>query len=331
MTEQTQNNNKTMTEIVSFVVPDFRRILMMVAMTAVMASQAWAGDITPKHNSIVTADVVTVGDVFDGVTRSADHVLAPAPEMGEELKLSAHDLTRISDAFGFGWQPQSAMDQVVIRRDAIEIDRYQIEAALQDKLSQTLPGRRFELVLDSASRGFYVAPTETAALDVLDITTDVARAHFRATVAAGKTQRSVAGQFFLVTEVPVLQNPVRSGDIIRASDVTFVDMRESDISAKTVLDASQLIGQSARRSLPALRTLSSSDVVEPVLVKKGDLVTVTLQDSALHLTAQGKALENGAAGATVRIMNTSSRQIVEGVVTGFQSVAVSLPGVKQGT
>lgn len=331
MTEQTENNNKTITEIVSFVVPDFRRILMMVAMTAVMASQAWAAEIVPKYDSVVTADVVTVGDVFEGITRSADHVLAPAPAPGEELKLSAHDLARISDAFGYGWQPKSTMDQVVIRRDALEIDRYQIEAALQERLFQTLPGRRFELVLDNASRGFYVAPTESTVLDVLDMSTDVARAQFRATVAAGKVQRTVAGQFFLVTEVPVLQNPVRSGDIIRAADVTFVDMRESDIGAKTILHADQLIGQSARRSLPALRALSASDVVEPVLVKKGDLVTITLQDSTLHLTAQGRALENGAAGASVRIMNTSSRQIVEGVVTGFQSVAVPLPGARQGT
>jgi flagella basal body P-ring formation protein FlgA len=328
MTEKFENKGKAITlmETASAMVPDFRRLLMMVAMTAVMASKAWAGDITPKYESLVTADVVTVGDVFDGVTHSAAHVLAPAPGLGEELKLSAHDLKRIADAFGYNWQPQSNMDQVVIRRDAVEIDRYQIEAALQEKLSRTLPGRRFELALDTSSRRFYVPPTETAALDVLDMATDINRAQFRATVAAGETQRLVTGQFYLVTEVPVLQNPVRSGDIISKSDVTYVDIREKDISSKTVLDAGQLIGKSARRSLPALRTISAADVTEPLLVKKGDLITLTLQNSTLHLTAQGKALENGTAGGTVRVMNTSSNQVLEGVVTGAQNVAIGLPG-----
>lgn len=328
MTERFENKGKALVvaETVAAAMPDFRRLLMMVAMTAVMASKAWAGDITPKYDSIVTADVVTVGDVFDGVTRNADHVLAPAPALGEELKLSAYDLKRISDAFGYGWQPQSNMDQVVIRRDAIEIDRFQIEAALQEKFSHALPGRRFELALDGSSRGFYVPPAETAALEVLDLSTDVSRAQFRAVLAAGNLQRAVTGQFYLVTEVPVLQNPVRSGDIISEADVTYVDIREKDLSAKAVLDAGQLIGKSARRSLPALRTLSAADVTEPLLVKKGDLVTVTVQNNMLHLTAQGKALENGASGATVRVMNTASNQILEAVVTGAQSVTVGLPG-----
>lgn len=328
MTEKFDTKGKAIVaaETVAAVMPDFRRLLMMVAMTAVMASKAWAGDVTPKYESIVTADVVTVGDVFDGVTRSADHVLAPAPAPGEELKLSAYDLKRISDAFGYSWQPQSNMDQVVIRRDAIEIDRYQIEAALQEKLSQTLSGRRFELMLDTGSRSFYVPPAETAALEVLDMSTDVARAQFRATVAAGDTQHTVSGQFYLVTQVPVLQNPVRSGDIISADDVTYVDIREKDLSAKAVLDANQLIGKSVRRSLPALRILSAADVTEPLMVKKGDLITVTVQNGTLHLTAQGKALENGAAGATVRVMNTSSNQVLEGTVTGMQNVTVGLPG-----
>lgn len=311
-------------ETVAAAVPDFRRLLMMVAMTAVMASKAWAGDITPKYDSVVTADVVTVGDVFSGVTRSADHVLAPAPALGEELKLSAHDLKRIADAFGYDWQPQNNMEQVVIRRDAVEVDRYQIEAALQEKFARALPGRRFELALDSGSRSFYVPPTETALPEVLDLTTDVSRAQFRAVVAVGAVQRAVTGQFYLVTEVPVLQKPVRSGDIITEADVTYVDIREKDLTARTVLDAAQLVGKSARRSLPAMRVLAASDVTEPLLVKKGDLVTVTVQNSTLHLTAQGKALENGAAGATVRVMNTSSSQILEAVVTGAQKVTVGL-------
>jgi len=328
MTEKLKSKGRAVVaaEIVAAAVPDFRRLLMMVAMTAVMASKAWAGDITPKYESVVTADVVTVGDVFDGVTRSAGHVLAPAPAPGEELKLSAYDLKRISDAFGYDWQPQSNMDQVVIRRDAVEIDRYQIEAALQEKFSRILPGRRFELALESGGRGFYLPPTETAAPEVLDLTTDVSRAQFRAVLAAGDVQHAVTGQFYLVTEVPVLQKPVRSGEIITEADVTYVDIREKDLSAKTVLDAGQLVGKSARRSLPALRILAAADVTEPLLVKKGDLVTVTVHNNMLHLTAQAKALENGAAGATVRVMNTASNQILDAVVTGAQKVAVGLPG-----
>lgn len=310
---------------------DLRKILMIVAMTAAVFSSAWAGDIMPRHDSVVTANVVTVGDVFKGITRHADHVLAPAPAPGETLELSAKDLLRISDAFGFGWHPQSAMDQVTIRRDAVDIDRYQIEAALQERLATKLPGRHFELALDAQSQHFYVPSDNGARLDVVELNEDLLRGSFNAVLAAGDLRQNVQGTLHLMTQIPVLQQPVRSGDIIRAADVTYVDIRERDVSAKAVLHADQLIGQSARRSLPALRPLSATDVVEPLLVKKGDLVTLTLQDSIMHLTTQGKALENGAAGASVRVMNTSSRQVVDAVVTGMQSVAVRAPGRLGGT
>jgi len=310
---------------------DLRKILMIVAMTATVFSSAWASDITPRQDSVVTANVVTVGDVFEGVTRHADHVLAPAPAPGETLELSANDLLRISDAFGFGWRPQSAMDQVTVRRDAVDIDRYQIEAALQEKLAGKLPGRHFELALDAQSQHFYVPSDNTARLDVIELEEDLLRGTFSAVLAAGDLRQNVQGNLHLMTQIPVLQQPVRSGDIISAADITYVDIRERDVSAKAVLNADQLIGQSARRSLPALRPLSATDVVEPLLVKKGDLVTLTLQDSVMHLTTQGKALENGAAGASVRVMNTSSRQVVDAVVTGMQSVAVRAPGRLGGT
>ena len=40
------------------------------------------------------------------------------------------------------------------------------------------------------------------------------------------------------------------------------------------------------------------------------------------LTAQGKALDNGADGDTVRITNTQSKKVIEAEVTGMGRVAV---------
>jgi len=312
--------------LIQSVAPDGKSLFMALLLTVVLVGKAWAGDIQPRGESIVTADVITVGDVFDGVTRHADHVLAPAPALGSEMTLSAHDLTRISDAFGFGWKPQSGMDKTVIRRDAQEIDRYQIEAALQDKLAAALPGQKFETVFDSRASSLYIPPHEVAALEVDDLRYDLSRGSFRATLVAGKTRRDVSGQLYLLTSVPVLAQPRRAGDVLTRSDITWVDMRAADVAANTIIDAAQLAGQSPRRNLPALRPLSAGDIVQPMMVKKGDTVTVTLQNGAIHLTTQAKALENGAAGTLVKVMNMSSRQVLDAEVTGMQAVTVRAMG-----
>jgi flagella basal body P-ring formation protein FlgA len=61
------------------------------------------------------------------------------------------------------------------------------------------------------------------------------------------------------------------------------------------------------------------------MVKKGEMVTLTLRNSKLALTLQGKALQGGAEGDVVRVLNTASNQVVEGIVTGPQTVSVKAP------
>lgn len=306
--------------------PDGKSVFMALVMTVLVVGKAWAGDVSPRAEAIVTADVITVGDVFQGITRHADHVLAPAPMLGGEMVLSAHDLTRISDAFGFGWKAQNPMEKTVIRRDAQEIDRFQIEAALQEKLALALPGQKFETVFDSRASTLYIPPHEIAAVSVEDLRYDLARGVFRATLAASDVRRDISGQLHLMTSVPVLAQAKRSGDIITASDITQLDIRSADLSAQMIIDEKQLLGLSPRRSLPAMRPVAAGDIVQPMLVKKGDMVTVTLQNGTMHLTTQARALENGGSGSLIKVMNMSSRQVLDAVVTGAQSVSIRAAG-----
>ena len=52
----------------------------------------------------------------------------------------------------------------------------------------------------------------------------------------------------------------------------------------------------------------------PIMVAKNSLVTVRLQNERMQLTVQGRALEDGAEGDVVRVMNTSSNTVVSAVV-----------------
>lgn len=317
---------KTTGNIATIAMPGIGRLLLVVALTAIMAGSAWASrydDVTLRGDTVITAEVLTVGDVFDGTGRFAGHVLAPAPALGSSVTLTTQDLTRISEAFGFGWKPQTHTEQAVIRREATMVDRYQIEAALQEKLADALYGRKYEMVLHNRDAALFLPAGAEASVAVEDFAYNPQGGTFTAVIVAGDLRREISGRVDMMAQVPVLHRGLRAGDIIRAEDILYVDMRARDVSGSIITDAAQLVGQTPRRGLPAMQAVAIGDVMQPVLIKKGDIVTLTLDSGTMQLTAQARAMENGGQGQLVRVMNMSSRQILDATVTGPQAARVS--------
>lgn len=287
--------------------------------------------VTPKSSVVLTGDVLTVGDVFDGAESAAENVLAPAPMQGKTMTLTQQDLLRISNAYNLGWFPTAVTRAVTVRRDAREIDKYQIQAALQEKLTADMQGRQFDVELNTDIGGLYLPSGMASSVEVKEIKYDFNKNDFRALITAPAgaenpvLKREIAGRLYPLTSVPVLNKAMRAGDIISADNVQYVDMRASDVSTSMVVSAEKLIGQTPRRGIAAMKPVAASEVTQPISVKKGDAVTMTLQSSALQLTAQGRALQDGSTGEVVRIINTSSNQVVEAVVTGDRTVSVAAP------
>lgn len=302
--------------------------MMAAALTALIVNGAYAA--APKSEITVSNDMITLADVFDGVTENHGYVLAPAPEPGKTKTLNADDLQRISDAFSLGWKSQNGLDQAVIRRDANVIDRYAIEAELQEKLADVLGGGKFDMQLSDRNVKINLSPDLPATVEAEDVTYDKTRGEFRAVLFAPSAanpvvKREVRGRFSALTGIPVLKSDLRAGDIISANDIVYVDTPAREVTTATIVSAEKLVGMTPRRGLAAGKQVTPADIEQPLVVKKGDVVTMTLKSKIMSLTAQGKALENGAAGQIVRIINTSSNQVVEGIVTGPQAVTVMSP------
>jgi flagella basal body P-ring formation protein FlgA len=86
----------------------------------------------------------------------------------------------------------------------------------------------------------------------------------------------------------------------------------------------QVVGQRLRRPIGADMPVLLADLTAPALVEKNALVTLVLEAPGMQLAAQGRALEGGARGGLVPVMNLSSRAVVEGVVVGPGRVRVAL-------
>ncbi|MCE9507272.1 MAG: flagellar basal body P-ring formation chaperone FlgA [Alphaproteobacteria bacterium] len=307
--------------------PNMRRLVLAAALAISLAvSPAFAA--APKADSTVTRDQITLGDVFDGIRDNADYYLAPAPEMGKTVTLNAGDLLRISEAFNLGWTPGNGPRQVVIHRSANEIGRHEIEDALQKKLTETLKGQKLEAELFDSAASLQVPDPADKTLNVGNLSYNAARNEFRAeisTAGAPELKKEVTGKVYFIHQVPVLREPLHQGDVISSGDIDYIDVRAADIAASVILEADKLVGQTPRRGLAAMKPVMAGDVRLPVLIKKGDLVTMLLKSDLINLTAQGRALDNGAAGDAIHVMNTTSKQVIDAVVAGPQTVNIRPP------
>lgn len=125
--------------------------------------------------------------------------------------------------------------------------------------------------------------------------------------------------------VAVAAAPVAPGKALGESDVTL-ERRDVTSLPDPIGIVDDAIGQTSRRSLRAGDVLRSSQLAAPIVVKRGDPVTMTARQDGIEVSMGGEALDAGARGAVVRVKNSASGQVVRMRVLGAGTVQpIDLP------
>jgi flagellar basal body P-ring formation protein FlgA len=127
----------------------------------------------------------------------------------------------------------------------------------------------------------------------------------------------------------VLSHAVAMGATLSADDIDMTKMRRDRVAADVAIQPTQMIGKATRRPIQAGTPVRLGDLEAPILVHKGDLVTIQLATATLQISVQGKALEDGAKGALVQVANTKSNRVIDAAVVAPGTVAVTSPGAPQ--
>lgn len=300
----------------------------MIAATGALAQTLSATPPTLKAAATVNADIVRLGDLFDNLGDKAETPVARSPQPGKRAVLDARWLANIAATYGIEWRPASQFDKLVLERASTTIGRDQIESALISALAAEGVAASAEIELASRDIQMNTPVTDSPTLAVRDVAYDERLNRFSATVEApagapDAVRMRVQGRVFTVTEIPVLRRAMNKGQIIAQDDIEWMAVRTNAVRRDSVTDPDQLIGLAPRHQLRAGAQLRAGDVQRPVLVAKGSIVTMTLKTGAMSLTTQGRAIENGGAGDTVRISNTHTNIIVEAKVDGPNMVSVA--------
>ena len=124
----------------------------------------------------------------------------------------------------------------------------------------------------------------------------------------------VRGTVNAYTNIPVLTQSVPRGEIVSDSDISIEKVEIRSDFDKIIVDRADIVGKQARRALGAGQPLRFSQLMHPILIERGQEVTLVSGIAGVQVRMQGKALASGAAGDRILVANERSGRRLEGVV-----------------
>lgn len=281
----------------------------------------------PHAQVLVRDEQIRLGDVFDGLTKHADFVLAPAPKPGEELVWNEPTLLRIATAFNLPWRP-TGKDEVRIRRAAVLVDADTLRAVVRDHLASLNAEDIYNVNFTSEVPEIIIPGEAAPNVELSDFSMQQTGGTFSAIVSIGaeggptKTV-NLHGVAERMQRYPVLKADFKNGEIIGEKDITWLTQKAGTMNRGAVINISDIIGATPRRGVSAGEIIRPESLQMPLLIKRGDLVTMVFNEGGMYLTARGRALVDGAMGEVIKVNNASSNRQLEARVTGHKEVTVS--------
>ena len=204
---------------------------------------------------------------------------------------------------------------------------------LQDRIASAIAARvpaagRYKVTFAEQENGMQWQGEAKSIWKIEELSFNPGNQTFRATLTSrnplgNQENVIVAGSALPVIDVPALAHDIVAGETVSSSSLTTTEVPAARMSASMITSADTLVGQVARRNMRASTPLFAFDFAKPILVKKGDLVTMSIDIPGIQLSAQGQAMANAGKGDVISIMNTTSRRMVEARVTGAGTAVIS--------
>ncbi|MFD2207921.1 flagellar basal body P-ring formation chaperone FlgA [Kiloniella antarctica] len=278
---------------------------------------------------VIRGDIVYLNDIFSGLNEEDKKPIARSPALGQDVELSARWLWALAQQNEVNWQPNSHLDTASVTRESQLIDAVTIRNSVESALLERDLTDGKKIVFDRKDRDLHIPAEVDATIRIENVSYRPGRKRFTAQIvipATGKSYitKAISGNLIEMVNVPVLRNRLSKGDIIGPQDIHWITIEESKLNKNAITDLDGLIGMTPKHSIKDKIIIRTSDLDTPKAVNKNGLVTMLLNSGPLILRAQGRALESGAVGQVIRLMNTQSNTIVNGTVTGSGLVTVSL-------
>jgi flagella basal body P-ring formation protein FlgA len=306
-------------------------IAALIALGAEAAAQAGDESTAPvptlKREAVVSGDIVHIGDLIDGAGPAAAVAIFRAPDIGETGSVPAYQVLAAARAYGIERVDTQGNREVAVTRAGRVLAAKDIETAILRALltrGGIADSRDIAVTFDREPPPLrLLAAADLRALSTyynarsgrFDITFEVADE------ATHRSTQRYSGYAVETVPVAVTLRPLARGEIVRASDVT-VERRPKAEFREGAPAAADAAGLALRHQVRAGQPLRASDLMRPEIVQRNEAVTIVYEAPGLVLTVRGKALDPGAEGDVISVLNSQSNRTIQGTVAGPARVVV---------
>ncbi|MFB6464101.1 flagellar basal body P-ring formation chaperone FlgA [Bradyrhizobium tunisiense] len=285
---------------------------------------------TLRASVTVTSDVVRVGDLIDNAGSAALIPVYRSPDLGTIGTLTTAQVLSVLRAKQVIGVMTGDVREVQVTRLARTLASKDIEAAVGAALERrfglgaaanitvTFDRGVAEMRLDASNTGALqpVATRYDARSGRFDIAFEIANDNNPA-----PTKLRFAGTAIETVEVAVLTRDIDRADLLKSSDISLERRPKAEVTGEPA-SRDRSIGMQLRRPMRAGMPIRIADIVKPDFVVRDQAVTIIYQVPGVYLTTRGKAIESGAEGDSVSVINLQSKRTLTGVVTGRGQVTI---------
>lgn len=123
-------------------------------------------------------------------------------------------------------------------------------------------------------------------------------------VRCGEDSRQVRylqAQIDIIGSYVVAARDIERGTLITSEMLSQRGGNLSDLSSQALTNESEIVGKVAQRTIRAGSSFLTNSLQAPLLVERGQRVTVIVQGTSFRVSREGEALENGALGDRIRV------------------------------
>lgn len=116
--------------------------------------------------------------------------------------------------------------------------------------------------------------------------------------------------------------PLPRGHLVASGDVSLVERDVSTMHRGYYTDIAGLTGLRLKQPLMAGQVITPAMLAADRIIRRGQTVTIVAAGGGINISMSGKALSDGALNQRIRVENSNSGRVVEGIVRSSEHVEI---------
>jgi len=122
----------------------------------------------------------------------------------------------------------------------------------------------------------------------------------------------------------VARRPLNKGHLLQKEDIELKKADLSGLRSAYLTDAKLAVNYVLKRPINSGAIISVNNLSKPILIKKGDTITILAENNGFKISMKAIALSAGSKGDKIRAKNIKTKKIIQGTVFDTQTIRVNI-------